>query len=75
MAKTGHEIATRRLTLASNEWMRRYTEDPANFSRDWQEAFRAEQALGKTPSYGAQATAYLESILDGIPFEANEVTV
>ena len=52
---------------AFNEWMRRYTETPEQFSREWQMVgdFLAAQAAGETPSYGATCDAYLAQLEAG----------
>lgn len=50
---------------ATNEWMRRYIEEPARFSREWDTValFRAEEQAGKSPSYGELCEAYLEQLM------------
>lgn len=49
---------------AFNEWMRRYTEDPAQFEREWKTVgeFLAQQAAGAKPDYGETCAAYLAQI-------------
>lgn len=53
-----------RLDEAFNEWMRRYTEEPERFSREWQTVgrFLREQAAGEVPTYGERCAAYLEQL-------------
>jgi len=50
---------------AFNEWMRRYTEEPERFSREWQTIrdFLAEQAVGSVPTYGNECEAYLAELV------------
>ncbi len=59
------------LETALNEWMRRYTDDPTRFKREWQTVceFLAEKSAGQVPSYGAQSVAYLETILSDLAIE------
>ena len=47
-----------------NEWMRRYTDEPDTFNREWQTVseFLAEKNNGIVPSYGATCVAYLAEI-------------
>ena len=54
-----------RLALAFNKWMTRYTENPEEFSREWQivSEFLRQQANGEEPSYGAAAAAYLVKLM------------
>ncbi len=54
---------------AFNEWMRLYTEEPDRYEREWQTvaAFLAEQAEGKTPTYGETCDAYLATLEAGQP--------
>lgn len=54
-----------RVTGAFNEWMRRFIEQPARFSREWQtvsEYLRQTQA-GQEPTYGSEAAAYLAQLI------------
>lgn len=55
------EEGKERLVKTFNEWMRRYTEHPEQFQREFQTVgdFLTEQAHGKTPSYGKKCVAYL----------------
>jgi len=66
---TSGEIAVVRMATAFNEWMRRYTNTPETFEREWQTVarFLAETAEGKEPNYGETATAYFTQLLDEIP--------
>lgn len=52
------------IAAAFNEWMRRYTVDPAAFSAEFQTVglFLAEQAQGKEPTYGDTCAAYLAAL-------------
>jgi hypothetical protein len=54
------------VAAAFNEWMRRYTEEPEKFKREWQTVteFVSQQEAGKTPSYGATCAAYLQRLID-----------
>ncbi|WP_100961040.1 hypothetical protein [Bosea sp. FBZP-16] len=56
---------TNKVAAAFNEWMRRYTEDPAAFDAEFQTVgrFLAEQAEGKEPSYGDRCVAMLEQLM------------
>ena len=53
-----------KLIAAFNEWMRRYTDEPERFARDWQivQEFLATSD-GQTPSYGASCAEYLAELL------------
>ena len=53
------------LAAALNEWMRRYTEDPAAFQAEFQTValFQAERLGGRTPSYGETCAAYLAALI------------
>jgi hypothetical protein len=66
---TPREIATDRMSRAFNEWMRRYTDTPETFEREWQTVtrFLTEKAEGKEPSYGESVAAYFMQLLDEIP--------
>lgn len=52
----------------SNEWMRRYIEEPEKFSREFQRVqdFLTDEAAGREPSYGQSCSAYLFGILDDL---------
>lgn len=51
------------MVAAFNEWMRRYTEDPASFAAEFQSVgeFLAQQAAGAEPSYGQTCAEMMES--------------
>lgn len=55
-----------RLEWAFNEWLRRYTENPAEFEREFQfiGEFLQEQSEGKPPSYGQRTIAYLKKLIE-----------
>lgn len=57
---TAEEVAA-----AFNEWMRRYTETPEAFEREWQMVgeFLQQKAAGQEPDYGVCSTAYLLSLI------------
>lgn len=65
VAATVSEVVGKNLALAFNEWMRRYTEEPERYAREYQTVgvFLAEQAAGRTPSYGEECAEYLQRIL------------
>jgi len=52
------------MAKAFNEWMRRYTEDPAGFEAEFQTVieFLSEQASGEPPRYGEECAAYMFKI-------------
>lgn len=60
-------MASRTFAEAFNEWMRRYTEDPESFNREFQDVglFLAEQAAGKKPTYGEECAAYFNKLVLG----------
>lgn len=53
-----------RMPIIFNEWMRRYTQEPERFQREWQSVaeFLGAQASGATPNYGQQCTAWFETL-------------
>jgi hypothetical protein len=55
-----------KLAAAFNEWMRRYTEDPAGFASEFQSVglYLAERAMGKEPTYGETCTEYLIQLME-----------
>lgn len=57
----------RTMTQAFNEWMRRYTEDPATYAREFETVgeFLREQAEGREPTYGETCAAYLDDLMAG----------
>lgn len=50
---------------AFNEWMRRYTEEPAAFEAQFQSVVRflRERDAGQEPTYGVAADAYMEQLV------------
>jgi hypothetical protein len=50
---------------AFNEWMRRYTEEPDQFAREWQTVgeFLRQEAAGDEPDYGKSCAAYLSKLM------------
>lgn len=54
-----------KVAAAFNEWMRRYTETPDEYEREFQTvgSFLAEQADGKQPTYGESCAKYLEALI------------
>ena len=57
-----------KMVLAFNEWMRRYTESPEEFEREWKTVsqFLQESGDGKEPSYGQECVAYLEELISQV---------
>lgn len=53
---------------AFNEWMRRYTEEPEQFEREWQSVaeFLQQQADGVEPDYGVTCAAYMQKLIDEV---------
>lgn len=53
-----------KIAAAFNEWMRRYTEDPERYEREWQtvQQFLREDGTDEGPSYGARCARYLKQI-------------
>lgn len=51
---------------ALNEWMRRYIENPKEFSAEFQtvQEFLADEAEGKEPSYGETGAEYMFRLLE-----------
>lgn len=60
------------LTAALNEWMRRYTDEPEQFGREWQtiSKFLAQEASGETPTYGQESAAYVLQLHDELSANA-----
>lgn len=54
------------MTRTSNEWMRRYIEEPDKFQREFKsiQEFLTDTAEGKEPTYGEKCTAYQFKLLD-----------
>lgn len=59
------EEQTANLPAAFNEWMRRFIDDPAQFTREWKSVvqYMRDTEEGKEPSYGDEASAYLLFLL------------
>lgn len=55
------------MAKAFNEWMRRYTEEPERFEREWQTVglFLKQRSEGREPDYGEQCAAYLAELMAG----------
>ncbi len=55
----------RTMAHAFNEWMRRYTEEPERFEREFRsvEQFKHEESEGKEPTYGETCAAYLQELM------------
>lgn len=51
--------------IAFNEWMRRYTETPEEFAREFQsvQEFLTQSSGGETPTYGASCAAYFDKLV------------
>lgn len=62
------QMTVTQAAMALNEWMRRFIADPKCFQREFEavEAFLAEQAAGKEPSYGEVGAAYMQQLLAGL---------
>jgi hypothetical protein len=60
------ELTKQQLAAAFNEWMRRYTENPEQFAREWQAIldFKLARIHDNEPIYGAQCAEYLLSIIE-----------
>lgn len=52
------------MIAAFNEWMRRYTEDPESFDREFQTvgAFLTAMNEGREPDYGQRCAALMEEL-------------
>ena len=50
------------LAATQNEWMRRYIDEPERYEREFKvvQLFRAEESMGKEPTYGDECNAYLQ---------------
>lgn len=55
----------RKVAVGFNEWMRRYTEEPAAFEAEFRtvKRFLQEKGSGRTPTYGERSKAYLEKLM------------
>ncbi len=56
------------MARAFNEWMRRYTDEPERFAREFQMVgeFLEQTERGEEPTYGETAAAYLVEIMRSI---------
>lgn len=54
-----------------NEWMRRFIEEPDRFEREFKtvNAFLADEAGGREPSYGETSAAYMAQLASECPAE------
>lgn len=54
------------IARVSNEWMRRYIEEPEKFEREFQTVtrFLSDTVIGKVPDYGDECRAYMFHLLD-----------
>lgn len=52
------------IVISLNEWMRRYTENPSEFSHEWEVVakFLEEDSQGVEPSYGKIGAEFLFDI-------------
>jgi len=59
------QIKCRTVAQAFNEWMRRYTDEPERFAREFKVCgeFLDEVAHGEEPSYGERCAAYLAGLM------------
>lgn len=50
---------------AFNEWMRRYIEEPEQYSREFEmvRQFEQQENAGQEPSYGRTSGAYLRKLM------------
>ena len=57
-----------RLSKAFNEWMRRYTENPAEFQREFETVleYRDAQSEEREPAYGMSCALYLERMIAAV---------
>jgi len=60
------QLTKAQLEQGFNEWMRRFTEDPAKFEAQHAivDNFLSQASQGRVPSYGEQCTALLLQIID-----------
>lgn len=67
-------ISAEQAAACFNEWMRRYTEEPETFEREFQTVskFLAEEADGAEPTYGQSSTAYMREIAVALGFMSAE---
>ena len=61
------------MTRTSNEWMRRYIEEPEKFELEFRGVtqFLADTAVGQVPTYGEKCTAYQFHLLNEMTSEHN----
>jgi len=54
-----------KMPQAFNEWMRRYTDEPEQFEREWETVarFLSEQQGGFEPTYGQCCAEYLSQLM------------
>ncbi|MGY3359772.1 hypothetical protein ACVWZK_006435 [Bradyrhizobium sp. GM0.4] len=54
------------MARTSNEWMRRYIEEPEKFSREFETVrdFVTDETAGREPSYGDVCSVYQFKLLD-----------
>ena len=66
MADSNRTMTYDETVKLSNEWMRRYIEEPDRFSREFQTVteFLKDEAEGREPSYGESCAAYIFSLQD-----------
>lgn len=59
-------LTASQIAAAFNEWMRRYTENPDAFCREFESVvtFLGEVQVGKTPSYGDEQAAYFIKLIE-----------
>lgn len=58
----------RTIAEAFNEWMKRYTERPEEYNREFQSVieFLEESKAGEIPTYGDRSAAYLQKLIDEV---------
>lgn len=64
----GQSMSAEDMARALNEWMRRYTDDPSQFLREYQMVtnYLAEIAAGVEPTYGETGAAYMLELLNDL---------
>lgn len=62
------------IARTSNEWMRRYLEEPEKFEAEFRTItrFLTDQSEGREPDYGARCVAYQFHLLDELGAEAEQ---
>ena len=60
------ELAAKRIAAAFNEWMRRFTETPEQFTQQFQDviSYLDDAKAGNEPAYGRECAAYLISLME-----------